>query len=46
MKPATAQELIEWIEGYLDYAVPDVSTAEEILVACRAYLKAMEKSND
>ena len=46
MRPVTAQELIEWINDYLENAVPDVSTAEEILGACRAYLKAMEKNDD
>ena len=50
MKPATAQELIEWIkefeEGNSKGLRHDLDFACEIIDACHAFLEAMENENE
>ena len=41
-KPVTARELITWIESYFDKDYPLHLQADEIILACKAFLEEME----
>jgi len=43
-KPVSAQELIDWINSYCKRGEVDIHEAESILIACRAFLEALEES--
>ena len=45
MRPVTAQELIAWVEDYIEQC-DDAGEAGVILEACVAFIKALEKDNE